>query len=121
MHYLIVLAETAQKSVPCNKQSWQDSEQNTTPSRELNIPLLGETGVGNSTWIIGFANYLSYPTLEETESSETITLIPISFTLTCEDGLQKNITLGTRNKNENSQTTESCTHFLKHIPSCMVT
>ena len=33
--------------------------------RPLNILLLGETGVGKSTWIIGFENYCKHSTLED--------------------------------------------------------
>ena len=42
---------------------------------------MGETGVGKSTWINGFANYSSYSTLEEAEAKEPINVIPASFTV----------------------------------------
>ncbi|KAM5350227.1 hypothetical protein ACJ41O_006732 [Fusarium nematophilum] len=46
----------------------------------LNILILGETGVGKSTFINGFVNYLSYKTLDEAKVADSLAwVIPCSF------------------------------------------
>ena len=48
----------------------------------INILLLGESGVGKSTFINAFVNYLTFPTFKDAESDKPIALIPVSFVIT---------------------------------------
>nr|XP_054761549.1 uncharacterized protein LOC129267971 [Lytechinus pictus] len=77
--------------------------------KEMNILILGETGVGKSTWINGIQNYLSFNSLHEAMSSDDFpVLIPSSFTLT-QDGKQRKIKIGKDDPNEVQETGKSAT------------
>jgi hypothetical protein len=52
------------------------------PPREVNILILGETGVGKSTFVNAFINYLSFDTFDEARNSSRLNwVIPCSFSI----------------------------------------
>ena len=58
----------------------EDGPTQVLPSQtELNVLLLGETGVGKSTFINAFVNYLTYSSLEEADNYGPAIVIPVSF------------------------------------------
>ncbi|CAF0808744.1 unnamed protein product [Adineta ricciae] len=71
---------------------------------DLNVLLLGETGVGKSTFINAFVNYLKFNTLSQAEQGEPAVLIPVSFLLTVGDRFDEVIVqFGDPNPNENHE------------------
>lgn len=87
------------------------ANRNNDPSTDINVLLLGQTGVGKSTFINGLANYLCNDTLEEACNDKIQTIIPSSFSYTDDDTFeQKSIQIGNKDEYEDfNETGCSCT------------
>lgn len=79
---------------------------------EINLLLLGQTGVGKSTFINGFQYYLTHPSLTEAESKEILFQIPISFKKVDANYEVRDVTIGS-DVNESRNADQSCTQFPK--------
>ncbi len=74
------------------------------PRNEINVLLLGETGVGKSTFINAFVNYLKFQTLEQAERGVPVALIPVSFLITIGDQFDEFIVrFGDADQNEDHE------------------
>ncbi|KAJ8933106.1 hypothetical protein NQ318_016879 [Aromia moschata] len=81
---------------------------------DINILLLGETGVGKSTFINSIANYLTYTKFEKASKENLLTLIPSKFNIQDKHGNQHIIqTSINEDKNEYLETGMSATQDVK--------
>ncbi|CAG2106258.1 unnamed protein product, partial [Medioppia subpectinata] len=82
--------------------------------KEITILLLSESGVGKSTFINAFVNYMSFESMDAA-NGRPICLIPVSFSIT--DPKTRSpvkVTLGNQNDNENTRDpTQSATKYPK--------
>jgi GTP-binding protein EngB required for normal cell division len=65
-----------------NLSSQSGSSQNSIETNDINVLLLGETGVGKSTFINALANYIRFESLKQVGENDPIVLIPTSFLIT---------------------------------------
>ncbi|KAL1497317.1 hypothetical protein ABEB36_008299 [Hypothenemus hampei] len=82
--------------------------------KEINILLLGETGVGKSTFINSVFNYLQFQDFEKAKKEKLNVLIPASFMVADKNYDMKFVQIGpNEDKNEDLTTGASATQFVK--------
>jgi GTP-binding protein EngB required for normal cell division len=87
---------------------------------EQNILLLGESGVGKSTFVNAFVNYLKFKTFEEAETNKPVVLIPVSFLITTGHNFEEHIVKFGESDNLNNEdfdhpgqsVTQQCTSYI---------
>ncbi len=87
----------------------------------INILLLGDSGVGKSTFINAFANYLRFDSLQQAQSGKPIVIIPVSFMITVNDNFdERRIKFGEADPNEQhnedgQSVTQQCRSYVFQI------
>ncbi|XP_055347684.1 uncharacterized protein LOC129594856 [Paramacrobiotus metropolitanus] len=79
--------------------------------KDINILVLGEKGVGKSTWINGFANYATYTTLDDA-LREPLYLIP-GHSITLDENYGRQVVIMGNSDNEGETPGQSCTQMPK--------
>ncbi|UJR32659.1 hypothetical protein I4U23_020119 [Adineta vaga] len=90
----------------------------TSSKTDINILLLGETGVGKSTFINAFVNYLKFETLNQAEHGKPVVLIPVSFLLTVGDQFDEvhvrfgDVDINEDHEHEGQSVTQQCKSYV---------
>uniref|UniRef100_A0A914P8P6 AIG1-type G domain-containing protein n=1 Tax=Panagrolaimus davidi TaxID=227884 RepID=A0A914P8P6_9BILA len=108
--------QTQVSNVTQQRNDWlqESSKLGKSNKKSINILVLGQTGVGKSTWINAFANYLTYGTLEEAIAAEApVCVIPTKFSLFDENYQRHDILLGNHSNEVFSDKGQSATQNAK--------
>ncbi|KAK6642182.1 hypothetical protein RUM44_013905 [Polyplax serrata] len=98
--------------VPANSEFLTSELSKIRPMKELNILILGQSGVGKSTWINSIVNYLNYDSLEQAKENGVICTIPIKFTTYDRETSEKRvIQIGEDDSGEVTDAGQSGTQF----------
>lgn len=95
----------------------------THEKNEIVIALLGESGVGKSTFINALVNYMAFDNLTQAQCGEPIAVTPVSFTTTINNDFDEVLVqFGERDPNENhndqgQSVTQQCRSYLLDIDS----
>lgn len=82
-------------------------------SPDINILLLGSTGVGKSTFINSIANYLTYDIKQAEKEKKVHVVIPATFSVKDKNGIKHTIQIGENDQNEHLETDQSATQDVK--------
>ena len=105
-----------QKKVPLSPLS-----SSTSSDDFINILLIGESGVGKSTFVNAFANYLRFKSLTEAQQGDPVVIIPVSFVMTINNDFDERvIEFGETDSNENhndsgQSVTQQCKCYVFNI------
>ncbi|CAF3577632.1 unnamed protein product [Rotaria sp. Silwood1] len=116
-------AESTLNSTPSSSKTKHPNESNLSRNNIINVLLLGESGVGKSTFVNAIVNYFNFDTLQKARSSEPIVLMPVSFLMTVGDKFEeKIIRFGDEDPNENhhhpgQSVTQHCRSYVFTIDS----
>nr|CAH7759272.1 unnamed protein product [Callosobruchus chinensis] len=81
--------------------------------KNINILLLGTTGVGKSTFINSIANYLTFDSFEVAKEHTLSVLIPCTFKIRDKDQEEQTIKVGDEDENETQTVGDSATQDVK--------
>jgi GTPase SAR1 family protein len=89
---------------------------NPPTKHELNILLMGETGVGKSTWLNGFSTFLKFASFDDAESRMQGEIFPIPVSLTVADPETLKVSTVFSHNDENEDH-EKCGRSVTQMPT----